>query len=94
MSYLHLFKQIEKRHQTTPPAVPEPWDTDTARKLVDEVLAEQERLNLRWPWPETRQRWEALWVLGDAIDDAFLSEDLPALRRAIARWREEVRRHG
>lgn len=94
MNYLRLAKQVLQRHQTTPQADPEPWDTDTARRLVDEVLAEQEKLNVRWPWPETRQRWEALWVLGDAIDDAFLAEDLSALRRAIARWREEARRHG
>lgn len=66
---------------------PEPWNTATARALVDAVLQERGLKTFPWHSAAGREDFLRLIRLEEAIDDAFLSEDMTALRQAVVQWR-------
>src|SRR5215469_11235624 len=65
---------------------PPPWSQGKADALIAELQARRRRLWGESGWPRDRNHCPRLWGLMDALDAAYLSHDLPALRVAVERF--------
>ena len=66
------------------------WDQGEVDTLIMEVL------NLRFAWPARHldARFSLLVEAEAQIDAAFLAQDMPALRKAIASWKSIMTEEG
>lgn len=68
-------------HEPAPPTAN--WDSLLARAVVEELLAERDKL-------ESQAAWQAVAAIEDDIDDCFLREDLAGLLHAAGQWRATI----